>query len=449
MLDLVTPSTQHAHKELLHTHPEEFRVVVACRLFDEGTDWVPCSWMHNTDACEQSVTLAVQRFFRPLRQHPDKKVVQIFNYLPGFTTEMTMNEKRQVFSNRFAAFLSCIVTHGEIVPVMVNTKPKTNQGASKKLSLQEVFGDKFPNVMSDMLERYELVEDKEDAAAIEEIADQILFDYDLPDGVDVGNLRDALLTQLCRIAVPNKNLTPSNIEPNGIDANSIRELGFDKVWEKVALVPSVVCFGTDNIDVAMIRELLGIVKETPSLEEIHEGIRVFKQRTGKPPTFHQSEWMIELNRTASAVDKVLRRHYDSTLAREVRTVFGDFNDDLLVKTHDLIREYWSRGIRIGNKYGNLPGIGMSSYALNGRLKNHYNTTLAAEVRTILGPQVKPLSISKVIDVIQQYADQGIHLHRKFGSIPELDMSSYNLADRLKRNSIVTLSELVQSVEDNM
>ena len=48
---------------------------VACRLFDEGTDWVPCTRLHNTDACEKSVTLAVQRFFRPLRHHPEKRDV--------------------------------------------------------------------------------------------------------------------------------------------------------------------------------------------------------------------------------------------------------------------------------------------------------------------------------------------------------------------------------------
>lgn len=34
---------------------------------------------------------------------------------------------------------------------------------------------------------------------------------------------------------------------------------------------------------------------------------------------------------------------------------------------------------------------------------------------------------------------------KFGQIPKLDMSSHNLADRLKRNFNVTLAELVEDV----
>jgi hypothetical protein len=213
----------------------------------------------------------------------------------------------------------------------------------------------------------------------------------------------------------------------------------------MAPAKSLVCFGTENIDVPMIRELLGIVKEIPSLATIQEGIKAFEERTGKRPTFHQSEWMTELDRSASAVDKIIQRYYGSTLALEVRKVLGNVNDDLVAKTHDLIREYWSRGIRIGNKFGDLPEIGMTSYALNGRLTWNHKTTLAAEVEKVLGPHIKPMTIPKVKAVIRKYHKQGNRLHRKFGRIPELGMSSYNLADRLKRNFNVTLTELVREV----
>ena len=70
--------------------------------------------------------------------------------------------------------------------------------------------------------------------------------------------------------------------------------------------------------------------------------------------------MHELDRSASAIDKVLRRHYGTTVAKEVRSVVGDANNDLLSRTHELIREYWSRASRLGNKHGDLPEIGMTS-----------------------------------------------------------------------------------------
>ncbi len=443
VLDLVTFSTQGANKKALHSNPEGYRVVVACRLFDEGTDWVPCSRMHNTDACESSVTLAVQRFFRPLRPHPAKKVVRIYNYLPDFCPDMTLEEKRRVLSNRLNAFLACIVTQGELRPCLIPLKgiPKGRQ--RKRVSLQEIYGKKYPDVMEDLLKGYEAVEDKSDPAGIEEVADFVLARHGVPAEVEPGDLRDALLHQLVRIANPKSmTLEPKDLEPEGIDVEAIRLQGFDKVWERIAPIPSVLCYGSENIDGSLIRELLDIVHRVPSLEEIHAGIRAFSDRLGKRPTYHRSEWMTELGRSASAVDKLLRRHYDSTLSQEVRAVLGDPNDDLVARTHDLIRDYWARGIRIGNKFGDLPEIGMSSYALNGRLTWNFGTTLSQEVEKILGPLSRPLTLPKVSRVIGEYLRKGIRLHRKFGEIPELGMTSYNLADRLKRNFSVSLTELV-------
>lgn len=447
VLDLVTPGTQEEHKLLLHKHPEKFRAVVACRLFDEGTDWVPCTRMHNTDACEQSLTLAVQRIFRPLRSHPRKRIVHIFNYLPDFSAEMTEEERRTVLSNRFNAFLASIVTQGELRPCLVPLKAGEDGNGTPRLSLQELYKEDYSLVMADLLRGYEVAENKKDSATMEAVADDVLSKYGVPEEVDKEDLKVALLSQLMRIARPkSQEMDRKQLEPEGIDAEAIRIQGFDKVWGKIAPVPSVVCYGTANIDAATVRELLEIIQRPPSLDEIHDGIRRFHERTGKRPTFHQSEWMEELGRSARAVDKLLRRYQGSTLAKEVRAVLGDANDDLLVRTHDLIREYWAKGIRIGNKYGDLPEMGMSSFALNGRLNWNYGTTLAKEVEKVLGSQTKPLTLTKARSVIRRYLKKGIRLHRKFGHIPELDMSSHNLADRLKRNFNVALAEVVEEVE---
>lgn len=304
--------------------------------------------------------------------------------------------------------------------------------------------------MATLLKGYEAVEEKEDSTQIEAVADRVLASYGVPDEVAPDDLKQALLRQLLRIANPKSNaLDRKSLEPEGIDAEAIRQQGFDKVWKKISPSSSVLCHGTHNIDVATIRELLSIVHEIPTLEQIRQCIRSFHERTGKRPTFHQPEWMTELHRSASAVDKVLRRHYGTTLATEVRNVLGHANDDLLERTHDLIREYWSRGIRITNKYGGLPEIGMSSHALNGRLRYKYGTTLTKEVEKILGSVTKPLTLTKARTVIRKYLLRGQRLNRKYGDIPELDMSSYNLADRLQRNFRVTLTELVKAEEKKM
>ncbi len=79
VLDLVTIKPQKDNKRLLFAHPEQYHAVVACCLFNEGTDWPACDVMHNTDASERSVTLAMQRFYRPLRRHPGKTRVGVLH----------------------------------------------------------------------------------------------------------------------------------------------------------------------------------------------------------------------------------------------------------------------------------------------------------------------------------------------------------------------------------
>lgn len=340
---------------------------------------------------------------------------------------MTLEDKRRVLSNRLNAFLACIVTQGELRPCLVPLRGTPKGRQRRKISLQEDYGKEYPDVMADLLRGYEAVEDKSDHAAIEEVADRVLAGHHVPAEVEPGDLWDALLHQLVRIANPrSRSLGPKDLEPEGIDAEAIRLRGFDKVWDRIAPVPIVLCYGSENIDGAMIRELLDIVHRVPDLEEIHAGIRVYSDRAGKRPTFHQSEWTTELGRSASAVDKILRRHHGSTLAQEVRFVLGDPNDDLVARTHELIREYWSRGIRIGNKFGDLPEIGMSSFALNDRLEWNHETTLSEEVEKILRPLSRPLTLAMVRRVIEDHLQKGVRLHRKFGEIPELGMTSYNL-----------------------
>ena len=68
----------------------------------------------------------------------------------------------------------------------------------------------------------------------------------------------------------------------------------------------------------------------------------------------------------------------------VAQVLGNRNDGLVEKTRELIREYWSRGIRLTKRFGLIPEIGMTAVALDTRLKRNYNTSIATEAERILG-----------------------------------------------------------------
>ena len=450
ILDLVTKSSQETNKRLLQENPNAFRVVVACRLFDEGTDWVPCTRMHNTDACEQSLTLAVQRFFRPLRKHPEKKIVQIYSYVPNFDHKCSIEQKRQHISDRVNAVLACVVTQGEIAPIMVNVNAgPTNRKKRKRSTLREVLGHEYESVISETLRRYENIEDKSNAAEVEKVVGKVVDKIELPDEVNKEEIRTALLEQVCRLSLPKPEFDPKKLRSHGIDAETIRKKGFDKVWETLKPKNSIISFGAENIDQNSIRELISLVKEIPTLDEIKEGIRKFYKRTGEKPMFHQTGWMDELGRSASAVDKILRRHYGKSLAVFVREVFGHLNDDLLTRTRELIREYNSRGIRLTRKMGRVRELDLTSFALDARLKTHFDTTIAAETEKLLGPSVLPLTLPKVKRVIRKYVSEGRKFPLKKGDIPELNTTGRNLSERVKRMFDVRTSELVKQIEQEI
>ena len=413
VLDLVVPETQKRYKALLYRHPDAFRVVVACRLFDEGTDWVPCSRLHNTDAGEASLTLAVQRFFRPLRTHPAKKDVVIRNYIPRFSPELELGEQRAILSNRFNAVLACIVTQGELMPTVIPLKTEGTAMPAKRVSLQEAYGDEYRSVMEALLIGYESVEDKTDAAAIRELVEAVIEEHGHPEDVEPEVLRNAMLVQVARIACPpSRESNRRTLEPDAIDAEAIRRQGFDRVWEKTSPVKSALCWGTDNISGRTARELLGTLRRPPTLDEIKTAILAYHERTGKRPKCRPGVEFEELGRSACAVDHVCRGRYGVSLTQLVIQALGGRNDGLVERTRELIRDYWvSRGIRLTRRYGVLPEIDMTTEALNQRLRKNHNTTIALEAEKILGPH---LSLTEIRQGIRDF-------HQATGKRPKWDI----------------------------
>ena len=61
----------------------------------------------------------------------------------------------------------------------------------------------------------------------------------------------------------------------------------------------------------------------------------------------------------------------------------------LERVREVIRDYWSRGIRVGAGTKYLPEFGCSGYALWFRVKNQYGINLGDEVSEICGPAHPP------------------------------------------------------------
>jgi hypothetical protein len=78
----------------------------------------------------------------------------------------------------------------------------------------------------------------------------------------------------------------------------------------------------------------------------------------------------------------------TTLAAAVDTVLGPdgVGEIPMAAVHDVIREYARRGVRLTRHFGPIAELsGIKGPALDGRLKRKFKTTLAKEVRAVLGP----------------------------------------------------------------
>ncbi|MGA2620945.1 MAG: hypothetical protein ABSF26_25255 [Thermoguttaceae bacterium] len=446
VLDLVTPELQERNKELLFQQPDRFPVVVACRLFDEGTDWVPCSRLHNTAAGERSVTLAIQRIFRALRQHPNKHTVRILNYLPRFGPHMTSERQREVISDRLNALLACMLTQAELMPTLLPTTAHNEAEKPQRFSLQEIYGHRYRDVLTDLLTGYEAIENKDDSEAIARMVRKVIDAHGVPAAVDGADLEAAMLLQVVRLSRPKPvEINEATITPDVENLENIRLSGFDKVWEKGA--GSTLAWESDNITPTTMRELLSVIQQAPMLSQIHAAIRSYYKRTGERvqvSTRSRSRQFEELGRSIQSVDHICRRHYNTSLAKEVVAVLG--RSIALEQAHKVIRLYSQRDIIVNRNTGDLPEIGMDALTLDNRLRFHHNTTLRKEVEELLGERKKPLLLSTVREVIADYYQRGDSFRHRHFHIPELDMSNSNLRLRLRNDFGVELNDLIEEVQ---
>jgi hypothetical protein len=210
-------------------------------------------------------------------------------------------------------------------------------------------------------------------------------------------------------------------------------------------------FESDQITPAMIRQFSLQLREIPSLGEIDSAISDFQKLEGQRPTFHQSKWLKGIGRSASATDKILRRHYKTTLAKRVRKVLGDSNHELVERSRVAVKNHWEEyGKRLKNKSDFIvPGFGLSCTALNGRLLNQHGISLAQIGDEVLGERVADLTLEGLKKLITKYLQEGKKFPTKKGQIPELKTTGRNLSERVKRKFGKRLPDIIEAIKSEL
>lgn len=230
VLDWVYEEEQDANKKLVFNEPNgdggksNIDVIVTCMLGREGTDWVPCSRIHNL-ATENSVTMALQIMGRAFRKFPGKKDVKVYYNVRKFSK----NNKRELFSDRINAMLIAMQANEMICPIKLPKIP----GQPRSWTLSEYFGDKNDSINEDLIKGYEGLDkngtDKQKQEAINELIECILNKHQLPES-DKKFLLTALQTRLKRLVSKMRPKFKTDLyRDQSVDTKFVRKNGFDLV----------------------------------------------------------------------------------------------------------------------------------------------------------------------------------------------------------------------------
>jgi len=260
VLDLVTRSTQAKNKALLLQEPKrsdkgesKFDVIVTCNLGREGTDWCPCSRLHNT-TCENSITLAVQTMGRPFRRFGGKTTVNIYYYVKEFVKPKEGMTKRDLLTDRTNALLVCIQMDEMCHPILLPEIPSSldecqkNNGSPKReyVSLGEILGDQYQSIKKDLITEIESLEVKS-AEEIDNLIKRVLESH----GAEYSeHVRDGLRALILR------TLSPA-LKDLGIDVAFLRKEGFDAIVERYGIENLSIFFGAySKKDWKIIRQIM-------------------------------------------------------------------------------------------------------------------------------------------------------------------------------------------------
>lgn len=244
VLDLVTQETQKQNKSILLREPKEsyskdetknskIRIVITCMLGREGTDWCPCSRLHNASIEFGSTTLAVQTLGRLFRKFLNKNNVGVTYYIKNFESLESCSKKREYISNRVNAMLALMVIDDLMNPILLPELPsskhvvhkRTKTKLTKKIPLSKVYDyEDFEKIKKEImqLQSYQIEFEEE---SVEEIIKGVVSKYNKKEKVCDSDIVAGFKVFLLRA----KSETLRN---KGLDIEQVRKAGFDEMVEE-------------------------------------------------------------------------------------------------------------------------------------------------------------------------------------------------------------------------
>lgn len=281
-LNLVPVNTQKKNKAVLLKEPKDqydknnsskIKIIMTCRLGREGTDWCPCSRLHNA-SIEETPTLAIQTFGRLFRKFDKKNTVGITYYIKQFKDLKDSENKKEFLSDRLNSMLCLMIIDDLLNPIVLPELPLTKHPATarnsskqntknKGVALSDIFGnDEFLIVKQKILESIS-VNDNFDEDFVESVIEKVISPYNFSEVIKIRTKKGLLkaVTKESVIAGLKAFLLRARSEAlrtKGVDVSLIRNAGFDVLVEKNKLTGNFWC---GNLDGEKFAQFKNIVKE--------------------------------------------------------------------------------------------------------------------------------------------------------------------------------------------
>jgi hypothetical protein len=241
VMDLVTENTQAANQKLLRQepksgdpHPPRFKVIVACMLCREGSDWCPAERIHNT-SMEDSPPVIFQTNGRLFRHFPGKKHVKIMYYIERFKTILV--GKREFVSDRVNAVLHYMLMDEMLRPIMVNIpqfiphnkKKKGKEAKSKRnySTLEQIFSHNYQDMKKFLLTSMAETEFNEDS--VDQAISLAMQEYLPSNRKFTKGQKTQIRLGLKAFLLRSRS---DKLRTMGVDISFIRKNGFDSIVEQ-------------------------------------------------------------------------------------------------------------------------------------------------------------------------------------------------------------------------